>query len=491
MRAQNKLKTTKSFNKAQKSKTISTNKTATLKLKTNKNKIKSKNKDSKSKEKFFKSKSKPKEIKINKTNPELNYDINLNNNYQTCDNYYKSNANYDNYNNINSFAEFSLNDNLINNSISTNYKKNFDKTNSLNLLLNGDHNLETNIKFKISIDRLLLSSQNLLEKQNNIITECDKLTKNMATNDYSIQNLIKNENKYNYENLIAESTKNISQILSKVKKNDRDFELNIKLKNENDALKSKLEMANIDNQDNFKIKCNEITNLKIVLSNEINHFLNFLKEIGYDNLPMEKTEMINITSQKITDFFQMIKKIIKQMKEIIQNKETMISKMTIEQATNRSKNNSNLDNIINKSYEKLPLDYNNYGFKTYNFSVRNDIHNKTYNISFRNYPKNNKEDSIIEKTQKSLNISELQNNKYFQNKEENNDKYKYKVNEIIINKNAENNNINNSIENCDNINNNLNYYRPNNTYSIDDTDRNYKTGNFNINDILLNNQNNK
>ena len=91
-----------------------------------------------------------------------------------------------------------------------------------------------------------------------------------------------------------------------MKKNDRDFELNIKLKNENDALKSKLEMANIDNQDNFKIKCNEITNLKIVLSNEINHFLNFLKEIGYDNLPMEKTEMINITAQKITDFFQMI-----------------------------------------------------------------------------------------------------------------------------------------------------------------------------------------
>ena len=41
------------------------------------------------------------------------------------------------------------------------------------------------------------------------------------------------------------------------------------------------------------------------------------------------------------------------MKELLRNKETIISKMTIDQATNRSGYNSNLDNIINKSCEKL------------------------------------------------------------------------------------------------------------------------------------------
>ena len=94
-------------------------------------------------------------------------------------------------------------------------------------------------------------------------------------------------------------------------------------------------MANIDKEENFQIVSNELSSLKIVLVNEINHVLNILKEFGYDNLPQEKLEINNITSQKIADFFQLIIKIIRQMKELIHNKETLISKMTIDQVTNR------------------------------------------------------------------------------------------------------------------------------------------------------------
>ena len=98
-------------------------------------------------------------------------------------------------------------------------------------------------------------------------------------------------------------------------------------------------MANIDKEENFQIVSNELSSLKIVLVNEINHVLNIFKEFGYDNLPQEKLEINNITSQKIADFFQLIIKIIQQMKELIHNKETLISKMTIDQTTNRSMNN--------------------------------------------------------------------------------------------------------------------------------------------------------
>ena len=90
-------------------------------------------------------------------------------------------------------------------------------------------------------------------------------------------------------------------------------------------------MANIDKEENFQIVSNELSSLKIVLVNEINHVLNIFKEFGYDNLPQEKLETNNITPQKIADFFQSTIKIIRQMKELIHNKETLISKMTIEQ----------------------------------------------------------------------------------------------------------------------------------------------------------------
>lgn len=425
MRAQNmKNKKNKSLGKTHISKTISTNKNTSLKIKGNKKKAKSKSKELKPKRKQISAKTNSKMIKDNNLNMNYGYNYNnIKNGYYTYDNNYNINSNMDINNNINSLRDFSLNGNQMINSISSNYKTNFENTNSLNLLLKSNQNIDKQNIFQKSMDRLLVNSQNLLEKQNIILSECDSLTKNIATNDYAIQNLINNEDTYNYENLMKYYNNNITGILSKIKKNNIDFELNMKLKNENNSLKSKIELANLDKEDNLQIKSIELNNLKTVLCSEINRVLNILNGIGYDNLPIDKMEITNINSQKLLDFFQVIIKIIKQMKELIQNKETMISKMTIEQITNRSKNNSNLDNIINKSYEKLSMDYNNnLGLKNYNFSVRNNILNKTYNISFRNNPKINKDMSIIEKTQKSLNINEINSNRYFLNMDKENDK---------------------------------------------------------------------
>ena len=316
------------------------------------------------------------------------------------------------------------------NSVSTNYN-NIENRTSLNCLITSNNKSKENMNnLKISMDRLLNNSKNILQKQNIILSECEFLTKNAAMNEYSIQNLIIDDKNEDYEKLMGKYTNNISQILSKVKSYNINSDLNMKLKNENDSLKHKLEMLDINKEYNFN---KELNNFKAVIVTEINHLLNFFGEIGYDNLKIDKMEIGNITSQKIIDFFQIIKKIVKQLKELLTIKETMISKMTIEQTTNRSKNNSNLDDI-NKSYEKLSLDYNNIGFKTYNFSVRNNIRNNTYNISFRNYQKNNKDINLLEKTQRSLNMNEYQSKNFFKNKEEKIDKNKYNENEISLKK---------------------------------------------------------
>jgi hypothetical protein len=210
-------------------------------------------------------------------------------------------------------------------------------------LLTSNNKSKENINnLKISMDRLLNNSKNILQKQNIILSECEFLTKNAAMNEYSIQNLIIDDKIEDYEKLMGKYTNNISQILSKVKSYNINSDLNMKLKNENDSLKHKLQMLDINKEYNFN---NELNNFKAVLVTEINHLLIFFGEIGYDNLKIDKMEIGNITSQKIIDFFQIIKKIIKQLKELLTMKETMISKMTIEQTTNRSKNNSNLDEI--------------------------------------------------------------------------------------------------------------------------------------------------
>ena len=164
--------------------------------------------------------------------------------------------------------------------------------------------------FKKTLDRLLITSNNLLENQNNILKECDILAKNVAMNNYAIEALNKDDTNSNYPKALDNYTNNISTLFSKVKNYKSDSQINEQLKNENNILKNKLEMLNIAQEDNLKMKDGEISTLKIVLVSEINHILNFLQEIGYDKIPINKMEVSDITSQKITNFFELIIKII-------------------------------------------------------------------------------------------------------------------------------------------------------------------------------------
>ena len=62
-------------------------------------------------------------------------------------------------------------------------------------------------------------------------------------------------------------------------------------------------------------------------------------------------EISDITSQKLTNIFELIIKIIKQMNELILKKESIISKMTIEKNIITDNKNENI-NLNNKSFEK-------------------------------------------------------------------------------------------------------------------------------------------
>lgn len=355
--------------------------------------------------------------------------------------------------------------------------------------------------FKKTLDRLLITSKNLMEKQNNILYECDILSKNVAMNDFAMQNLDKFETKSNFNNIMNNYTNKIIEIFSQSKKNKTDFQINEELKKENNLLKNKLQMISIDREDNIKQKDSEISTLKIVLVSEINHIINFLNEIGYSNLPVNKMEISEVTSQKLTNFFNLIIKIIKQMKELIHKKESVISRMTIEQHTSSENKTERINN--NKSYDKFTFDYNKYnmGLKKYNFSINNSNQKKKLNISFRNLntPKSNNIINLNLDDNYSQPMTDLKINKY-ELKSYQLDEQKIEKNDNITNnKDKDNDNdgggdigseLNKeiNIENKDNKDNRFNsgsyFYNKeikDNNYSNDgEMNKSYQTGSFNF-----------
>ena len=494
----------KSLNKKLSNKNISVNKSTSLMNNNNQKKNKSKNKayTSNSKLNSFKtkskSKSKSKQFQSYSIEPAMDYnnnDFNIN----------SENVNYNNFtDNKNYYSNLDINNSLNSKSIidnssfkNSNYTaNNLFSESPIKSYNNNPSNgyIENSNIFKKTLDRLLITSKNLIEKQNNILYECDTLAKNVAINDYAIQNLDKFETKSNFNNIMNNYTNKIIELLSQSKKNKTDFQINEELTKENNLLKNKLQMISIDREDNIKQKDSEISTLKIVLVSEINHIINFLNEIGYSNLPVNKMEISEVTSQKLTNFFNLIIKIIKQMKELIHKKEAVISRMTIEQHTLSENKTERINN--NKSYEKLTFDYNKYnmGLKKYNFSINNSNQKKKLNISFRNLntPKSNNIINLNLDDNSSQPMSDLKINKYEiksyqpdEQKIENNDN-------ITSNKDNEgggdkvsvvNNELN--VENKDNRFNSGSYFYnkeiKDNNYSNDgDMNKSYQTGTFNF-----------
>lgn len=499
----------KSLNKKSSNKNISVNKSTSLMNNNNQTKNKSKNKSYNSNSKInnskTKSKSKSKQFQNSSNEPTQNYNYNDFNNYSENINYNNFNENKNFYNNLdinNSLNSKSIIDNssFKNSNYMTN---NFFTESPIKSYNNNTSNgyIEISNIFKKTLDRLLITSKNLMEKQNSILYECDILSKNVAMNDFAMQNLDKFETKSNFNNIMNNYTNKIIEIFSQSKKNKTDFQINEELKKENNLLKNKLQMISIDREDNIKQKDSEISTLKIVLVSEINHIINFLNEIGYSNLPVNKMEISEVTSQKLTNFFNLIIKIIKQMKELIHKKESVISRMTIEQHTSSENKTERINN--NKSYDKFTFDYNKYnmGLKKYNFSINNSNQKKKLNISFRNLntPKSNNIINLNLDDNYSQPMTDLKINKY-ELKSYQLDEQKIEKNDNITNnKDKDNDNdgggdigseLNKeiNIENKDNKDNRFNsgsyFYNKeikDNNYSNDgEMNKSYQTGSFNF-----------
>ena len=499
----------KSLNKKSSNKNISVNKTTSLMNNNNQTKNKSKNKSYNSNSKInnskTKSKSKSKQFQNSSNEPTQNYNYNDFNNYNENINYNNFNENKNFYNNLDINNSLNSKSIIYNSSFkNSNYMtNNFFTESPIKSYNNNTSNgyIEISNIFKKTLDRLLITSKNLMEKQNNILYECDILSKNVAMNDFAMQNLDKFETKSNFNNIMNNYTNKIIEIFSQSKKNKTDFQINEELKKENNLLKNKLQMISIDREDNIKQKDSEISTLKIVLVSEINHIINFLNEIGYSNLPVNKMEISEVTSQKLTNFFNLIIKIIKQMKELIHKKESVISRMTIEQHTSSENKTERINN--NKSYDKFTFDYNKYnmGLKKYNFSINNSNQKKKLNISFRNLntPKSNNIINLNLDDNYSQPMTDLKINKY-ELKSYQLDEQKIEKNDNITNnKDKDNDNdgggdigseLNKeiNIENKDNKDNRFNsgsyFYNKeikDNNYSNDgEMNKSYQTGSFNF-----------
>ena len=220
------------------------------------------------------------------------------------------------------------------------------KLNKKNKNIKSQQNLERNIKFsqdslkdmninysmniinekkvKNSINRLVNTSKNLLEQQNEILNQADDLIKNIELNDHLIGKIKKTEKNEKFADKIQKYNNNLEDILSKIKQSTKDIEYSNKIKEENNNLKYRMQMLSIDKSDNYISIESELNSLKNTYSNEMNSMLRFLYELGFDNISLESIKSNDLSKNKIINFFEMIKNIIKELKLNIEEKEGQI-----------------------------------------------------------------------------------------------------------------------------------------------------------------------
>ena len=216
------------------------------------------------------------------------------------------------------------------------------------------NNIISEKKTKDSIQRLLDSASGLLEQQQNLITECDKLSKDISTNEYEIERFQKRQGVSNFTDFINDYSDNLSNILEKLKINSKDVEESNKIREENKSLQYKMKMISIDKMDNFRDMETELSSIKTIYANEINSMLNFLTEIGCDNIPINKIAPNNLTSDKITNFFSYLKRVMKGLKNEIFEKDFQLNNHDITKNNNQnlaSKNINKSINILNQNEE--------------------------------------------------------------------------------------------------------------------------------------------
>ena len=313
--------------------------------------------------------------------------------------------------------------------IKTEEEKNFKQTQDIKKGKTNDSNYSSNylrenkIKIKANLNRLVDNSKILLEKQNEILSNTNSLMHNIEINNHEIDKIFKKNSKQNFCKCLEEFNPNLENILSNLKQNTKIVEFSNKIKQENDNLQYKMQILSIDKNDDFRILETKLNSFLNIFTNEMNSMIKFLYELGHENISFENITTENLSTDIIVNYFNMLKKLIKEQKLKIEEKERQIKLL------NKLKFSENKQSIDIKEEEKNCYmndnndrnHNNNYSSIEYmKNSINNDrlkkiedlcIHN-TYDID--NIKENNNISRInfdnFQRSKNIINNNELNNN---------------------------------------------------------------------------------
>ena len=236
-----------------------------------------------------------------------------------------------------------------------NFKENQDNIKRYKTHINYSMNLVSEKK-KNSINRLIDTSMNLLEQQNDILKQANSLMQNIEINNHEIGKIKKKEEKQNFTKNIGKYNENLEDILSKLKQNTREVDYSNRMKEENNNLKYQMQMLSIDKSDDFRNIESELNSLKNIYTNEMNSMLRYLYELGIEDISLSsgniKSE--NLTADIIINFFNTMKNIIKQLKLSNEEKEGQIELLKkIKNVENDKPKSSDNDNNIKNNIFNL------------------------------------------------------------------------------------------------------------------------------------------
>ena len=236
-----------------------------------------------------------------------------------------------------------------------NFKENQDNIKRYKTHINYSMNLVSEKK-KNSINRLIDTSMNLLEQQNDILKQANSLMQNIEINNHEISKIKKKEEKQNFTKNIGKYNENLEDILSKLKQNTREVDYSNRMKEENNNLKYQMQMLSIDKSDDFRNIESELNSLKNIYINEMNSMLRYLYELGIDDISLSsgniKSE--NLTADIIINFFNTLKNTIKQLKLSNEEKEGQIELLKkIKNVENDKPKSSDNDNNIKNNIFNL------------------------------------------------------------------------------------------------------------------------------------------
>ena len=138
-----------------------------------------------------------------------------------------------------------------------------------------------------------------------------------------------------------------------------------------------MQILSIDKNDDFRILETKLNSFLNIFTNEMNSMLKFLYELGHENISFENITTDNLSTDIIVNYFNMLKKLIKEQQLKIEEKERQIKLL------NKLKFSENKKSIDSKEEEK-------------NFYM-NDNNDKNYNTNI----------SSIENMKNSINNDRL------------------------------------------------------------------------------------